>query len=262
MRKKANQVVLPLAGKRSLWDVLGAAGYRWRWQLTPVYVAAALVPTAWVLAIVGRWFGWAWVLGAGAVAVVLVTAWLAVGLSRTYDRLYAGLVAAAGLIWVTATAVHPGRWWLYGALALGWPLLALGWWAGPACRSGMWLDNVLRSWTNAAASAGLDAALTNARTTPTGKVLSLVLSGRTTAREVTRERLEQLLGTRKGAVTVVPDKANVRRVEVHVNDRDPWEARGDLLHPAIGLAGLTAEDLNAEPDDEPDDADLWEENAS
>jgi hypothetical protein len=234
---------------RALW--------RWRWQLTPLYVAFATPPAAWTVAIVHATAGTWWTVALYAVGGVCSLAWLAFGMRRLYDRLYALAVLATVYWWTLTVAAHPAQGWLYGVWALGWPVLALGWWCGPAFRSAITLDKMTKRWTTVAELAGITGArLTAVRHTAVGRVLTIMLPGNHTARDVNRERIEAGYEFRPGSVTVVRDKTNARRVDLHVIERDPWESGRSIDHPLLAalphLEEATTGD-NTDPDNPHDD---------
>lgn len=236
-RRKSHDLYLgvgPRAYRHPVLHAVGAAVYRWRWQLTPLFVAVPLPLAGWGLALMWAHAPTVWFAGVYAVAAACLVAWLAVGMTRLYDRVYASVAAVVVLAWLSAVAVRPGTGWLYGVWALGWPLVGLGWWCGPALRSAAALNRMRARWDSVAELAGIAGAkLTGAKTTTVGRVLSVVLPGNHTAKDVNRDRIESGYQYRRGSVTVVPDKTNARRVSLHVVDRDPWESGRTIAHPAV-----------------------------
>jgi hypothetical protein len=234
----------PTTHRHPVLHALGAAAYRWRWQLTPLYVALPLPMIGWGLALIWAHLAVGWFIGVYAVALACLVAWLLIGMSRLYDRIYTSAVALVALAWLFALAVHPGTGYLYGLWALGWPLVGLGWWCGPTLRSAAALDRMRKRWDSVAELAGIAGAkLTGVKTTAVGRVLSVVLPGNNTAKDVNRDRIEAGYQYRRGSVTVVPDKTNARRVSLHIVDRDPWESGRTIAHPAIAnLPPLDPED--------------------
>ena len=88
-------------------------------------------------------------------------------------------------------------------------------------------------WASVAELAGIAGAkLTGVKNTSVGRILTVVLPGNHTARDVNRDRIEAGYQYRRGSVTVVPDKANARRIDLHIVDRDPWESGRTIAHPA------------------------------
>jgi hypothetical protein len=238
--------ISPTAQRHWILATIGRALYRWRWQLTPLYVALPLPFAGWGLALLWAFAHVGWFIAVFAVAAACTVCWLIVGMTRTYDRIFAAMVALVVLGWLLALAWHPSDGHLYGVWALGWPVAGLGWWCGPALRSAATLDRMRQRWDSVAELAGIAGAkLTNVKNTSVGRVLTVVLPGNNTARDVNRDRIESGYQYRRGSVTVVPDKANARRVDLHVVDRDPWESGRTIAHPAIA----------ALPDIDPTDGD-------
>lgn len=228
--------ISPTVFPHSVAYLLGRGVYRWRWQLTPVFVAGPMPATGWGLALMWAHASRGWLAAVFAVAAVCVACWLVFGMRRVYDRCYAALVSVLVGGWLLAVAVHPGTGWLYGVWALGCPVAGLGWWCGPALRSAAALDRMRHRWASVAELAGIGgAALTGVKHTAVGRVLTVVLPGNHTARDVNRDRIEAGYQYRRGSVTVVPDKANARRVDLHIVDRDPWESGRSIAHPAIAV---------------------------
>jgi hypothetical protein len=211
---------------------LGA--FRWRYQLVPVFVAAAVLPAGWIAAIAARTAGWwPWTIGGYLVIAVCTGAWLRWGLERVYDRAYGGLVVVLAIAWTLAVAYRPSVGGLYGLWLLAWPLLGLGWWFSPAFRSARTLTWMRKRWESATELAGVAGAkLVGFRETPFGRVLTGLLPGDKTGSDLSRERLEHAFGTRAGGAKVVQDKSNVRRFELHITDVDPW-AGTELTHPLM-----------------------------
>ncbi len=224
----------PNAHRHPIAHGLARLTYRWRWQLTPLYVALPLPFAGWGLALLWAHADVGWFIAVFAVATACVACWLIFGMRRLYDRVYAATVALLTLGWLLTLAMHPGTGRLYGIWALAWPVVGLGWWCGPALRSAATLDRMRQRWASVADMAGIaGATLTNVKNTTVGRVLTVVLPGNHTARDVNRDRIESGYQYRRGSVTVVPDKANARRIDLHVVDRDPWESGRTIAHPAI-----------------------------
>ena len=248
-RRKQTDLYVGLSPNAHRHPILAAIGrvlYRWRWQLTPLFVALPPPFLGWGLALLWAHADVGWFIAVFAVATACVACWLIVGMRRLYDRVYAATVAALTLGWLLAVAMHPGMGRLYGIWSLAWPVVGLGWWCGPALRSAATLDRMRQRWASVAELAGIaGATLTNVKNTTVGRVLTVVLPGNHTARDVNRDRIESGYQYRRGSVTVVPDKANARRVDLHVVDRDPWDGGRTIAHPAIA----------ALPDVDPPDVD-------
>jgi hypothetical protein len=224
----------PTAHRHPLLHLIASVLYRWRWQLTPLFVALSLPIVGWCLALLWAHADMGWFIAVFAVAAACVACWLIVGMTRAYDRIYTATVTLVAFGWLLALAWHPGSRFLYGLWALLWPVVGLGWWCGPALRSAATLDRMRKRWDSVADLAGIAGArLTGVKNTAVGRVLTVVLPGNNTARDVNRDRIESGYQYRRGSVTVVPDKANARRVDLHVVDRDPWSSGRSIAHPAI-----------------------------
>jgi hypothetical protein len=213
--------------------VLAAAAYRFRWQLTPVFVTAPMPVVGWLTAFT-YWVWPRWTLAAYVVAAVCAVVWVWHGLSLTYDRVLGAAVAGLCLSWMLAVAVQPGTGWLYGTWVVSWPLVGLFWWCGSAFRTGRTLAQLRGRWANVVELAGVGATkLIRARDTAVGRVIEAELPGDKTQRELSRERLEAALGARPGSVHLVKSTTNARRVTVHIVERDPWADGAEETHPAI-----------------------------
>jgi hypothetical protein len=210
--------------------------YRWRWQLTPVYVAAPMPVVGWLSAL-AYWMWPGWTVAAYVVAAVCAAVWVWHGLSRPYDRILGTAVAAVCLGWTFAVAVRPGTGSLYGLWVITWPIAGLFWWCGGAFRSGHALAQLRSRWANVVELAGIGSTtLIRVRDTSVGKVIEAELPGGRTQRELSRERLESALSARPGSVHLVKSKTNARRVTVHIVERDPWADGTELPHPAVAAA--------------------------
>jgi hypothetical protein len=199
-----------------------------------LFVALPLPVLGWGLALLWAYADLGWFIAVFAVAAACVACWLVFGMTRAYDRVYAAVVTAVAFGWLLALAWHPGSRFLYGLWALGWPVVGLGWWCGPTLRSAATLDRMRKRWDSVAELAGIAGAkLTHVKNTSVGRILTVVLPGNNTARDVNRDRVESGYQYRRGSVTVVPDKANARRVDLHVVDRDPWASGRSVAHPAV-----------------------------
>jgi hypothetical protein len=233
-----SQAVMPMSathriGLLTVFAAATALMFRYRRQLTPVYVAVAVWSAGWlawpILWLAGGW----WMFGFYAVGTLCGLAWL-YRVSHPYDKLLGFVVLAAALVWTLLMANDPLRPNLWGAWLLAWPVVGLGWWLGPSLRGQLRADRVRGRWASAAGLAGLAGAhLTSSRATRVGEVLTIELSGEQTADDVKANRLESAMELRPGAVKIERDKANARRVHVHVSEVDPWAQ--DLVHPAMNL---------------------------
>lgn len=212
--------------------------WRYRWQLTPIAVAAG----AWLLAILMR----AWP-PAGVVLVAAAVATL-VGLHRFRLRgeelLYGRLVVAAGSSWIIAAAlIGPAR----PGVALAWAILTIGaglpWWRHRRIRGRIRVDRTIEAWPDWSNRAGL----TGVRivTATAGRVsdrLRLELRrGQQNARQLV-DGLENLASVRGTPVWRLRADTTITRtdpglVDLLITHTDPWRAdNGDAIavpHPTI-----------------------------
>ena len=224
-----------LAAGAFLAKALGKAIFRYRWQLTPLLVAGPLPAIGWVLAL-AYWLWPAWTLGAFGIGAGCAAVWVWQGLHRLYDRILGGVVAGLALAWLLAVAAHPGTLALYGALALTWPVLGLFWWCGGAVRSGRALAQLRKRWDNIAELAGVvGAKLVRAEDTEVGQVLTVELPGDKVQSDLSKTRLESAMRTRPGAIHLVNDDKNARRVTVHHVAVDPWADGSEITHPLMAV---------------------------
>lgn len=229
-----------LAAGAWLAKALGRIVYRYRWQLTPLLVAGPLPVLGWLLA-VAFWLWPAWTLGGFAVGAGCAAVWVWQGLHRAYDRILGALVAGLALAWLLAVAVDPGTGWLYGALALAWPVLGLFWWCGGAFRSGRAFAELRRRWANIAELAGIAGAkLIRAEATEVGQVLTVEMTGDKTRDDVSKKRLEHAMRTRPGGIHLVNDDRNARRVTIHHVATDPWADGSEAAHPLMAVVAAMA----------------------
>jgi hypothetical protein len=224
-----------LAAGAFLGKALAKVIFRYRWQLTPLLVAGPLPLLAWLLALT-YWLWPTWTLGGFGIGGVCAAVWVWQGLHRLYDRILGGLVAGLALAWLLAVAVNPGTIALYGALALTWPVLGLFWWCGGAFRSGRALSQLRKRWSTIAELAGVvGAKLVRAEDTEVGQVLTVELPGDKVQSDLSKARLEAAMRTRPGAIHLVNDDKNARRVTVHHVAVDPWADGSEITHPLMAV---------------------------
>lgn len=235
---------------RGVARVIARAAWRWRWHLTPLYVALGAVPVALIVDVAAWWLGgwWPWLVAVYAVAALATVAWIST-MDSLRDKLYAAFVVIATAVWVATVAITPVRQCapLYGFWALAWPVAGLPWWTGRGFGVRLQLDRWRHRWRSIAELAGIDADLISATAGANGAQLRISMSGRQPATDVQPARLENALGARVGSVRLVRDKTNARMLDVHVLDRDPW-AGGELRHPVLtALPELAAAALAVNP---------------
>lgn len=220
--------------------LLGKALFRFRWALTPLFLAAPMPALGW-LAAAAFWLWPGWTLAAFGIGAGCAAVWVWQGLRRTYDRILGGVVAALALAWLLAVAVKPGTGALYGLLALAWPVLGIFWWCGAAFKSGRAMAQLRRRWSNIADLAGVAGAkLIRAETTDVGEVLTVELPGDKTQNDLSKARIEAAMSTRPGGIHLVKDDKNARRVTIHHVAVDPWADGSEISHPLMGLVAAMA----------------------
>jgi hypothetical protein len=214
--------------------------FRYRWQLTPLLVAAPMPLLGWITALTYL-FCPDWTLAGYGVAGVCAAVWVWQGLRRLYDRVLGAVVSVLCLGWMLAVAVSPGVGALYGMWLLGWPLVGIFWWCGGAFRSGRALAQLRRRWANVAELAGIaKTKLIRARETDVGQVLTVELPGDKTFRDVTKDRIESAMPARPGSVHLVRDDRNARRFTIHHVETDPWADGSEAAHPLMGVVAAMA----------------------
>jgi len=198
--------------------------YRYRSELAPLAIAAALVLTAAVLHArhPGTWPALA-VLSA-AIALFLwrfSSRWL----DRPAERSYAGSTTALAGAWLTvATATGPGSAplpivGLLGTLAAGLP-----WWTHRRRRARVRVERTLESWPHVAEETGLTGSrVVSAVVDRWGwRALIHLRGGQTAADALNRlPAIESSLGTRRGAGRIEPDPVRADRAYLRILDRDP-----------------------------------------
>jgi hypothetical protein len=199
---------------------------RYRSELAPVAVAAALAGAGW----------WAHAalpavaVPALAAALVLAAAVLALGarfgLRPAAERAYAGAVILAGGAWLAlAAALGPLAPPLPLALGIGWAVLSVPWWAHRRRRARVRVERALAAWPDIARAVGLaGSAVMSATVDVWGwRARFRLARGQTITDVIARiPAIESGLGTFRGAVRVYPtpdDKAN--RFELRVLGSDP-----------------------------------------
>jgi hypothetical protein len=218
-----------------LAKALGKITFRYRWQLTPLLVAAPMPLVGWILALT-YWLWPAWTSGGFGVAGLCAVIWIWQGLERLYDRILGAVVAAVVLTWLFAVAVNPAAGELYGILALGWPILGIFWWCGGTLKGRVFQGRMRRRWARVLEQAGAAGArIIRHRTTDVGEQVTVEVPGDKNTDDLTKKRVEQALGARRGSVHVAPDKGNARRVTIHTIERDPWADGAIQPHPVLAV---------------------------
>ena len=223
-----------------LGKALGKAIFKYRWQLTPLLVAAPMPLVGWILALT-YWLWPAWTTGGFGVAGLCAVVWVWRGLERMYDRILGGVVAAIALTWMFAVAVSPGTGSLYGILALGWPLLGLFWWCGGTFKGRVFQNKMRKRWTRILDSAGAAGArIIRHKATDVGEQVTVEMPADATD-DLNKKRVAKARGGRRGSVHIAQDPNNERRVTIHTIDNDPWADGQIQPHPILAvLDDLTA----------------------
>jgi len=201
--------------------------WRYRSELAPLYLAAALLLAGLVLH--GVWPGWWQIIAAVAVAAGLIVGDLGhrLGLDRPIERSYAATVTAAGGLWLAAaTRYGPLRRPLLVVLLAGMLLAGVPWWTHRRRRAKVRVVRAMTTWAEDAAAADLDGAhLQHVDVAPDGQQWTarlLLPKGKTLADALARvPKLESALGLRPRAIRVEEDPTSARRVTLRVVTRDP-----------------------------------------
>ncbi|MGI5168199.1 FtsK/SpoIIIE domain-containing protein [Spirillospora sp. CA-253888] len=230
MRRQGLQPMIVINGDEQLPDLaavlVGRALWRYRSEVAPLYMAAALVVGG-ALLHVTRPGAWPWVL-----AVATCTAWVLalfgerIGLVRRAERLYAATaVMSAGAWLAAATALGIGHEPLPQLLIAGMVLLAVPWWAHRRRRAKVRVDRQLAAWPEIAHTVGLSGSRVQSAVVDVWgwRARFALARGQTISDVIAKAAaIESALGTFRGAVRVYPtrdDKAN--RFELRVLDTDP-----------------------------------------
>lgn len=231
------------------WYLAAAAArlvFRYRSELAPAYLAAALAATA---AVLHHGHPRAWPVLAAA-TMVAAAAFLASHrlrlplprrgtgrpqwgirsrgrLGRTAERAYAAAVTVAGGWLTAATALGPGRPPLPAIAVIAAPVAAVPWWAHRRRRAKVTIRRAIEAWPHTSEAAGL----------PGSKIQSAVVdswgwsarlklaAGQTAEDALTRLRaIESALGARRGSVRIHPDPARADRLLLRVIGTDPLAA--------------------------------------
>jgi hypothetical protein len=206
--------------------IVARAIWRYRSELAPLFIAAAMVLAAMVLHRTHtEW--WPWLLTATTVASVS-TAILSqhVGLAERNERWYAAAVIAAIGGWLTAaTAIGATRRPLLHVLLIGGVIMAVPWWTHRRRRAKVRVERKLNAWPEISQAVGLTGSrVQSALVDVWGWRARLALARGQTIQDVTAKihALESALGTYRGALRVYPTRDDLaNRVELRVLDIDP-----------------------------------------
>ena len=222
--------------------LLARWAWRYRSELAPLGVTAALVAAAWWLHHTRpHWWPLLAVLtGVAAWAVALFGArWR---FPTLIERIYAAVTIYVGGIWLSAaTAVGPSVPLLREALVIGAVILSVPWWAHRRRRAKVTLERKLQAWPDIAKAIGLAGAEVMSATVDVwGWRARFRLARGQTIKDVVAKipAIESGLGTFRGAVRVYPtpdDLAN--RCEIRVLDMDPHA--GSIPWPGPSVTSIT-----------------------
>lgn len=205
---------------------IGRLLWRYRSELTPLYLALASVVAASILhASHPHW--WPILLAfTGSATAALAFGGQRIGLATLSERIYAATVTASLGAWLSAgTALDPLRRPLPALMLIGGVVLAVPWWAHRRRRARVRVERTLAVWPEIAKDVGLAGS----------KVMSAVVDlwgwrarfklarGQTIDDVITKlPAIESSLGTYRGAARVSPtpdDRAD--QFELRVLDKDP-----------------------------------------
>jgi DNA segregation ATPase FtsK/SpoIIIE, S-DNA-T family len=205
-------------------EALARWGFRYRSELAPFAVAAALGITALYLH-ARQPHLWPAIVVLSAVLAVFLWSFSGRWLNRPAERSYAASVAALAGAWLAvAVATGPGTRplptvWFLGLLAAGLP-----WWTHRRRRARVRVERTLESWPRVAEETGLTGSRVMSAVVDRWGWRALIhLRGGQTATDALNRlpAIESALGTRRGAGRIEPDPVRADRAYLRVLDRDP-----------------------------------------
>lgn len=226
-------VVASLAGLAAyIIKTVVRLGWRYRWQLVPLYVATGTILTGWAAVILHRTTGPLWLAAGCAVALLCAAVWM-YRLTPGYQRTAAVITTAACSVAAAAVAINPRHGATYGMIFLLTPMAGLAWWCGPTMRSILLAAKFRKKFDQAAKIVSLKATLIAVRLTPVGRVATTRLEPGETADAIHTRAFESALDLRPGAMKVEPSKTRARIVDLHLTEKDPWKE--EIQHPAYAV---------------------------
>jgi FtsK/SpoIIIE family len=245
-RRSGLQPMMMINSGEAFPETVGVMLARWAWryrsELAPLGVAAALVATAWWLHATRPhwWFVTAVLAGVTAWAVAIFGArWR---LPTLTERVYAAITIYTAGVWLSAAiAVGPFVTPLPQALASGASILSVPWWAHRRRRAKVRVERKLQAWPDIAKAIGLAGAEVMSATVDVWgwRARFRLARGQTLSDVVAKiPAIESGLGTFRGAVRVYPtpdDLAN--RCEIRVLDADPHA--GSIPWPGPSVTSIT-----------------------
>ena len=227
-------------------ETVGVVLARWAWryrsELAPVAVAAAIAGAAWWLHRT-RPHWWALVAALAGVAAWAVAMFGARWrLPARIERVYAAVTIYAAGIWLgAATALGPSMPPLPQAGVIGAVILSIPWWAHRRRRAKVRLERKLQAWPDIARAIGLAGAeIMSATVDVWGWRARFRLARGQTIRDVTAKipAIESGLGTFRGAVRVYPTPDDLaHRCEIRVLEMDPHA--GAIPWPGPSVTSIT-----------------------
>ncbi len=158
-------------------------------------------------------------------AGLISRAWLACGIDRTAERIYATTVITACGGWLTAAiAEGPTMKPLPSIAAIGAILLGIPWWAHRRRRARVRAIRTMQAWPNLADNMGLPGSrITSVVIDAWGWTGRVILRTGTTAAQAVNQlpAIESGLGIRPGTARAIPDTARADRVILRVIEKDP-----------------------------------------
>jgi len=245
-RRSGLQPMMVINSGEPFPETVGVVLLRWAWryrsELAPLGVTAAMVTVAWWLHGTRPhwWVCLAVVAGVAAWAVALFGArWR---FPTLIERVYAAITIYAAGVWISAaTAIGPSVPPLPQALVIGAVILSVPWWAHRRRRARVRVERKLQAWPDIAKAIGLAGAEVMSATVDVwGWRARFRLARGQTITDVAAKipAIESGLGTFRGAVRVYPtpdDLAN--RCEIRVLDMDPHA--GSIPWPGPSVTSIT-----------------------
>ena len=205
--------------------VITRALWRYRSELAPLACSLTAALAGWILhRIHPNW--WPIILAVTAsTAPSLAIAGHRLGLAWRAERIYAATVALSAGSWLAAaTALGPLHRPLPQLLLIGGLVLAVPWWAHRRRRARVRVQRTIEAWPQAAQNIGLAGSqITSAVADLWGWRARVALSRGQTVEDAVAKlpAIESALGTRRGAVRVLPIPERADRFELRVVERDP-----------------------------------------
>ncbi|MGH3155223.1 MAG: FtsK/SpoIIIE domain-containing protein [Streptosporangiaceae bacterium] len=200
--------------------------WRYRSELTPLFLAGVLMLTGWLLHLSHPGWWWGILTIAVLVAVSLLIMGRRLGLAIAAERIYASAVIAAAGGWLSAAvAAGPSHDRLPQVLGIGGLILAVPWWAHRRRRARVRVERKLEAWPEVAKAVGLAGSqVMSAVVDMWGWRARFRLARGQTIDDVRAKlpAIESGLGVFRGAARVYPTADDLaHRFELRVLDADP-----------------------------------------